>query len=174
MGKYIAIIIFVLYLLLFGFLCFNIKKKNIFIKYIFSFFFLSVLFYFFATNEVIIDTLLYSVVKLLRYPDFSSYLIIIAITIGIFIYNIFNDKIPTTLRIMNYIYILILFVSYVLFWLLNVDVTKYTTLYEGKSLFFLRVGTYGFGLWMVSIVIYRYIKYFFPSNKKVKKKLIIE
>ena len=77
----------------------------------------------------------------------------------LYIYNIFNDNIPDKRRIINYIYGSFIFIGYIIFMLLEVNVNSYNSLYDGDSLLCIRYITRTFILWLVTDLSMRYLHF---------------
>lgn len=164
MIKYVGISSLIVYILLVFILIINEEKKSKIIKYafIFLFFLLSMSFLYF--NQTIIDQVLRSVIEYIYFPNFVAYLITIFLTLCIFLYSVFNEQMHRKIKIINYIFSGILIVSYIVFMMLNVDVSSYNALYDSTSLICLRCGTRIFLGWMVSILILKYYKCFLKKR----------
>ena len=137
----------------------NIEDKSKIIKYSFLLLLISLLVAFFVTNELVMDYLISIIVRFWYYPTFSTIIAIVFITMVLYIYNIFNDNIPDKRRIINYIYGSFIFIGYIIFMLLEVNVNSYNSLYESDSLLCIRYITRTFMLWLVTDLSMRYFHY---------------
>lgn len=137
----------------------NLDDKSKIIKFSFLGFLITLLVAFFFTNELIMDYLISVIMRLWYFPSFSTIILILFITIVLFIINVFNDKLDDKKRIVNYIFASYLFIGYIIFMLLNVDVNSYNALYDGNSLSCLRYITRTFILWMSVIVSIKYLNF---------------
>ena len=137
----------------------NLEDKSKIIKYSFLFFLISLLVVFFFTNELVMDYLISVIIKFLYYPSFSTIIAVVFTTMILYIYNIFNDNIKDKKRIINYIFCSFIFIGYIIFMLLEINIDSYNSLFEGDSLFCLRYITRTFTLWIITILSINYISY---------------
>ena len=147
------------YFILIIILVLNIDDKSKIIKYSFLLLLISLLVAFFVTNELFMDYLISIIVRFWYYPTFSTIIAIVFITMVLYIYNIFNDNIPDKRRIINYIYGSFIFIGYIIFMLLEVNVNSYNSLYDGDSLLCIRYITRTFILWLVTDLSMRYLHF---------------
>ena len=147
------------YFILIIILVLNIDDKSKIIKYSFLLLLISLLVAFFVTNELVMDYLISIIVRFWYYPTFSTIIAIVFITMVLYIYNIFNDNIPDKRRIINYIYGSFIFIGYIIFMLLEVNVNSYNSLYDGDSLLCIRYITRTFILWLVTDLSMRYLHF---------------
>ena len=147
------------YFILIIILVLNIEDKSKIIKYSFLLLLISLLVAFFVTNELVMDYLISIIVRFWYYPTFSTIIAIVFITMVLYIYNIFNDNIPDKRRIINYIYGSFIFIGYIIFMLLEVNVNSYNSLYDGDSLLCIRYITRTFILWLVTDLSMRYLHF---------------
>ena len=137
----------------------NIEDKSKIIKYSFLLLLISLLVAFFIANELVMDYLISIIVRFWYYPTFSTIIAIVFITMILYIYNIFNDNIPEKRRIINYIFGSFIFIGYIMFMLLDVNINSYNSLYESDSLFGIRYITRTFMLWIITDLSMRYFHY---------------
>ena len=147
------------YFILIIILVLNIEDKSKIIKYSFLLLLISLLVAFFVTNELVMDYLISIIVRFWYYPTFSTIIAIVFITMVLYIYNIFNDNIPDKRRIINYIFGSFIFIGYIIFMLLEVNVNSYNSLYDGDSLLCIRYITRTFILWLVTDLSMRYLHF---------------
>ena len=138
----------------------NLEEKSKVIKYSFLSFLVALLIVFFFTNELVMDYLLSIIIRFLYFPSFSTIIAVLFVTMVLFIYYVFNDKIKDKRRIINYVYASFIFIGYIIFMLLEVNINSYNSLYEGNSLICLRYITRTFTLWMVTILTIKYCDLF--------------
>lgn len=160
MIKYVSLVGFVVYFLVIIILSFNTKKENKVIKYsgIVLFVLLALLFAFY--NEKVIDRVIASVIRYFYFPSFTSYILTIFVSFIILVMSLICDKIDKRCRIINYIFSILIIVSYITFNLLEVDISSYNALYNGESLFCLRYVSRMFLGWLVVLGVFKYYQYF--------------
>lgn len=160
MIKYIGIISLVIYSILVVILSINLHKKNIFIKntavVLFSLLGVTFLIY----NQGIINGCLEFFIRFIYFPTFNSYIMMIFLTICILVYSMLSDKISNKFKITNYIFSSLLFVTYIIFMSLNVNMSSYNSLYSNPSLFWLRASTRCFVIWIFVLLIIKYYNEF--------------
>ncbi len=137
----------------------NIEDKSKIIKYSFLLLMIILLVAFFLTNELVMDYLISIIIRFLYFPTFSTVIAIVFISMIMYIYNIFNDNIPNKRRIINYIFGSFIFIGYIIFMLLDVNINSYNSLYESESLFCIRYITRTFVLWLITDLSMRYFHY---------------
>ncbi len=137
----------------------NIEDKSKIIKYSFLLLLISLLVAFFIANELVMDYLISIIVRFWYYPTFSTIIAIVFVTMILYIYNIFNDNIPEKRRIINYTFGSFIFIGYIMFMLLDVDINSYNSLYESDSLFWIRYIARTFMLWLITDLSMRYFHY---------------
>ena len=137
----------------------NIEDKSKIIKYSFLLLMITLLVAFFLTNELVMDYLISIIIRFLYFPTFSTVIAIVFISMIMYIYNIFNDNIPNKRRIINYIFGSFIFIGYIIFMLLDVNINSYNSLYESESLFCIRYITRTFVLWLITDLSMRYFHY---------------
>ena len=160
------IISLAIYFVLLIILVLNMEDKSKVIKNSFLLFIISLVVALFFVNELIMDYIISVIIKFLYFPSFTSIIVTLLLTMIIFIYSIFDDEMKEKTRIINYIFASYIFVSYVIFMLLEVDVNSYNALYDGDSLLCLRYISRTFILWMVVIVLTKYFYYFLKKDDK--------
>ena len=160
MNKALLILSVGVYFLLTIILVLNIKEKSKIIKNSFLVFMVTLFLSLFFVNELVMDYLFSIIIRYLYYPTFSSIILTIIITMAIFIKNVYNDKMSKYLRIINYIFASFIFVGYISFMTLKVDINSYTLLYDGNSLICLRYITRSFILWQIVRLINLYYRCF--------------
>ena len=164
MSKYFGIISLIIYSILVLILVINEKKKSLIIKYSFIVLFFGLSMFFLHFNQTIINYLFKMIIEYIYFPDFTVYLISIFSTLCILIYSIFSEKMCKLNKVINYIFSALLIVSYIKFMTLNVDVSLYNELYSSSSLLWLRIGTRGFLLWIIIMLIIKYFRYFVKNR----------
>lgn len=164
MIKYIGFLVFLIYSVLLFILVVNMHKKNKVIKYGFIILFITLVIILMLSNEVIINTLLRSMINYLYFPSFTSYIVTVTLSLCILVYSIFNERLPDKIRIINYVFASLMIVSYVIFLMLEVDITSYNSLYNVGSLFCLRYVTRTFTLWVIILLIIKYFRFFLKKR----------
>ena len=149
MDKVLLIVAVCVYFLLTIILVLNIKEKSKVIKNSFLLFIIVLFLSLFFVNELVIDYLFSIIIRYFYFPTFSSIILTILITMVLSIKNIYNDKKNKYLRIINYIFASFIFVGYITFMSLKVDINSYSLLYDGDSLICLRYISRSFILWQV-------------------------
>ena len=114
MRLFVAITIMVCFLLL-VILVLNMEEKSKIIKISFILFILAFLLCIFFINEIVMDYFISMVIRLYYFPTFSSIIMILLISMGIFLYNLSNDKLSNKYRIINYIFALLVVIGYIIF-----------------------------------------------------------
>ena len=152
-----------IYFVLLIILVLNIEEKSKIIKYSFLLFILALIVSLFFVNELIMDYLISIIIRYIYYPTFSSIILTIFITLFNFLFNVFNDSKKDRVRIINYVFASCIFIVYIIFMLLNVDINSYNALYTGDSLLCLRYISRTFILWMIIKVC---IKYYYCLIKR--------
>ena len=149
-----------IYFVLLVILVLNIEEKSKIIKYSFLLFMLALMISLFFVNELIMDYLISIIVRYLYFPTFSSIIATIFITMFIFVFNVFNDSKKDKNRIINYIFASFIFVAYIIFMLLDIDINSYNDLYSGNSLLCLKYISRTFVIWMIINGLIKYYRYF--------------
>lgn len=160
MNSLIFPLIVFIYFILVVILIINIHERNEVIKKIsilfFSFVFIAIVFY----DETVLEQFLYYFIKFLCFPSYYVYVFTVLFMVLVFIYSVFNSKLSNRIRIFNYAFCGMALVSYIIFLILNIDTSIYKELYEGSSLICLRLVSRGFVIWVSSLLIVKYYKYF--------------
>jgi len=164
MTRYIGIISLIIYSILVLILIFNLKEKNNFIRNAFIILFSLVVITFLVYNQEIINEGLRFFVRFIYFPTFNSYLVMILLTVCGLLYSIFSESLSNKFKVINYVFSSFLIVTYIIFMTLNVDVSLYNSLYSSSSLVWLRIGTRGFVLWGLILMVVRYLECF-KSNR---------
>lgn len=160
MIKYIGIISFVVYSLLVLILIINIKRKSAIIKFSFGIMFLLLMGLFIYYNQDMLDHIIRFLVRYIYFPSFTSYLITLFLTLIILISSVLSEKFNKKIRVVNYICSSLLIVGYIIFMILNIDISLYSQLYSGASLMCLKYSTRGFIVWMIIIAFIKSYGYF--------------
>ena len=98
------------------------------------------------------------------FPTFSSVLATVMISIFLFLFNILREEKNDKERIVNYIYASLVLIAYVIFTIQNIDVNSYNALYSEESLICLRYISRCFTLWMITLLIIKYFKFFIKER----------
>lgn len=160
MIKYIGLISLVIYSILVLILIINLKERNNFIKnaFILLFFLLGICFL--VYNQGIINDGLRFFIRYIYFPTSNSFVLTIFLTICILLYSLFSEKLANKFKIINYVFSSLLFVAYIVFMTLNIDMSSYNSLYSNPSLFWIRTSTRVFVIWIVIISIIKYCQFF--------------
>ena len=153
-----------IYFILLIILVLNIEDKSKIIKYSFLIFILILNAALFIVNEVVMDYIISFAIKYVYFPSFASVLLTLFITTFIFLYNIFKDNIDDKRRIINYIFSSFIFISYIIFMLLDVNINSFNSLYSGNSLICMRYISRTFILWMIVMFGFKYFRYFMKKR----------
>ena len=108
------------------------------------------------------------IVKYFYFPSFIAIVVTLILTMIIFINSIYDDEMHNKKRIVNYIFASFIFISYIIFMFLDIDINSYNALYEGNSLLCLRYISRTFILWMLVNVFIKYFHYFMNQDLKEK------
>lgn len=160
MTKYIGLISLVIYSILVLILIINLKERNNFIKNASFLLFFLLGISFLIYNQGIINEGLRFFIRYIYFPTSNSFVLTIFLTICILLYSLFSDRLANKTKIINYVFSSFLFIVYIVFMTLNIDMSSYNSLYSNPSLFWLRIGTRGFVIWMVILVILKYFQFF--------------
>jgi len=155
----------VTYFVLLIILVLNMEDKSKIIKNSFLLLMVSFVVALFFVNELIMDYIISVIIRYFYYPTFTSIIITLILTMIIFINNIFDDDFKDKRRIINYIFASFIFISYIIFMSLDIDINSANSLYQGDSLLCLRYISRTFVLWMIVNVLIKYYYYFWISNK---------
>ena len=137
----------------------NMEEKSKIIKNSFIIFMIIFFLGFFVINELIMDYLLSIVLRYFFFPSFSSIILTVLISMVVFIYVLSNSKLNDKYRILNYIFMFLIIVGYVILMILDVDVNSYSSLYTGINLKCLRYISRTFILWMIVIFSIKYYNF---------------
>jgi hypothetical protein len=118
----------------------------------------------FFVNELVMDYIISIIIRYFYYPTFTSIIITLILTMIIFINNIYDDEFKDKRRIVNYIFASFIFISYIIFMFLDVDINSPNALYDGNSLLCLRYISRTFILWMIVNVLIKYFYYFLKKD----------
>ena len=153
------------YFVLLIILVLNMEDKSKIIKNSFLVFMVSLVVALFFVNELIMDYIITAIIRYFYFPSFTSIIVTLLLTMVVLIYSIFDDEVKDKTRIINYVFACYIFVSYVIFMFLEVDVNSYNALYEGNSLLCLRYISRTFMLWIVVTVLSKYFYYFLKKDE---------
>lgn len=92
------------------------------------------------------------------YPNYFIFTTIVLFSICNLIYTILKKKMIFNIKLINYILFGISFSSYLSYSRLDIDTNSYTSLYSSSSLFVLRVLSISFLIWIILIIIFKFIK----------------
>lgn len=159
------IISLAVYFVLLVILVLNMEDKSKVIKNSFLLFIVSLVVALFFVNELVMDYILSVIIRFFYFPSFTAIIVTLLLTMIVFIYSIFDDEMKEKTRIINYIFASYIFVSFVIFMLLEIDVNSYNALYEGDSLLCLRYISRTFILWIIVNVLTKYFYYFLKKDE---------
>ena len=91
-----------------------------------------------------------AIVSYFWYPNYLMFASTVIIVIIILLYTLINSKLPFIKKILNYLLFALCFSCYVVFSRLDIDVTKYASLYSSKSLTVMRIVTITFTIWVLT------------------------
>ena len=151
------------YFILLIILVLNMEDRSKIIKNSFLLFMVSLVVGLFFVNELIMDYIISVIIRYFYYPSFTSIIVTLLLTMIVFIYSIYDDEMKEKTRIINYIFASYIFIYYIVFMFLDIDINSYNALYDGDSLLCLRYISRTFMLW---IVVNTFIKYFYYFTKK--------
>ena len=155
-----------IYFILLVILVLNVEDKSKVIKNSFLLFIISLVVALFFVNELIMDFIIGAIIRYFYYPSFTSIIVTLLLTMIVLIYSIYGDDVKDKTRIINYIFACYIFVSYVIFMSLEIDINSYNALYEGDSLLCLRYISRTFILWIIVNVLSKYFYYFLKKDDK--------
>lgn len=158
--KYKIAIPLMVYFVLLIILILNMDDKSKIIKNSFLLFIVSLFISLFVVNELVMDYIISTIIRFLYFPTFTSIITSLIITMIIFINNIYDDRMKDRVRIINYIFAGFIFVAFVIFSFLKIDINSANALYNGDSLLCLRYISRTFALWIISLVLIKYFYYF--------------
>lgn len=164
--KYKISISIMVYFILIIILVLNMEDRSKIIKNSFLIFMCALVTALFLVNELVMDYIMSVILRYIYFPTFASIILTVMVTLVIFIKNILNDNASDKRRIINYIFSSFIFIAYVIFMLLDVDINSSTALYQGDSLNCLRYISRTFILWMMTNGV---IEYFNCLLKKYRK-----
>ena len=159
----IAISLMVYFVLLI-ILILNMDDKSKVIKNSFLAFIVTLFVALFFVNELVMDYIISQIIRYFYYPTFASIIVTLVLTMIIFISNIYDDDKNDKSRIINYIFSCFIFVSFIIFSFLNIDINSYNALYNGDSLLCLRYISRTFILWIIIVIFIKYFSYFKKKN----------
>ncbi len=162
--KYKISIAIMVYFILLIILVLNMEDRSKVIKSSFLLFMVSLVTALFFVNELVMDYIISIIIKYFYFPSFASTIITLIVTMVIFISNIFDDEKEDKRRIINYVFSSFIFIAYIIFMLLDIDINSATLLYDGDSLICLRYISRTFVLWMIINGLFKYYHYFFKNN----------
>lgn len=152
------------YFILLIILVLNMEDRSKIIKNSFLLFMVSLVIALFFVNELIMDYIISVIIRYFYFPSFTSIIVTLLLTMVIFIYSIFNDEMKDKTRIINYIFASYIFIYYIVFMFLDIDINSYNALYDGDSLLCLRYISRTFILWIVVNVFIKYFYYFLKKD----------
>lgn len=161
--KYKISISIMVYFILLIILVLNMEDKSKIIKNSFLVFMIALVTALFFVNELVMDYIIGAIIRYIYFPTFTSIIVTLIVTMVVFINNIFDDEKNDKRRIINYIFSSFIFISYIIFMFLEVDINSSTLLYQGDSLNCLRYISRTFIIWMITNGL---IKYFYNFLKK--------
>ena len=153
------------YFVLFIILVLNMEDKSKIIKNSFLIFMISLITALFFVNELVMDYILSMIIKYFYFPSFIAIVATLILTMIIFVDSIFDDEMERKKRIVNYIFASFIFISYIIFMFLDVDINSYNALYQGDSLTCLRYISRTFMLWILVNIFIKYFHYFLHQEK---------
>ena len=154
------------YFVLLIILVLNMEDRSKIIKNSFLLFMIALVTALFFVNELIMDYIISIIIRYFYFPSFAAIIITLILTMIIFINNIFDDELKDKRRIINYIFSSFIFISYIIFMFLDIDVNSPNALYQGDSLLCLRYISRTFILWMIINVAIKYFYYFLKKEDK--------
>ena len=164
--KYKIAIPLMVYFVLLIILILNMDDKSKIIKNSFLLFIVSLFISLFVVNELVMDYIISVIIRYFYFPSFTAVIVTLILTMIIFINNIFDDEIKDKRRIINFIFSSFIFISYIIFMMLDIDVNSANALYDGDSLICLRYISRTFILWMIVNVLIKYFYYFLKKDDK--------
>ena len=163
--KYKISIAIMVYFILLIILVLNMEDRSKIIKNSFLGFMIILVGALFFVNELVMDYIISAIIRYIYYPTFSSIIVTLLVTVVVFINNIFDDDKNDKKRIVNYIFACFIFISYIIFMFLDVDINSPTALYNGDSLNCLRYISRTFILWMITNGLLKYFSNFLKKEK---------
>ena len=176
-SSFFSLGLFMLSLLLFLLLFFNMKRKNKFANYIvFVIYIALILAIFIGSPSYVgysIDSFIKGIMKYIYFPSTVAYFFIIVIAGGILIYSIYSKKITKLEKIINYVYFSIIFFLYTSFVVVvtykKLDIRILQDLYKNNTvLSIVQISNLIFLLWILFTFFFKLFNYF---KKKYDKKI---
>jgi hypothetical protein len=152
------------YFILLIILVLNMEDKSKIIKNSFLAFMVALVVALFFVNELVMDYIISAIIRFIYYPTFTSIIVTLIVTMVVFINNIFDDDKNEKKRIINYIFSSFIFISYIIFMFLEVDINSSTALYNGDSLNCLRYISRTFIIWMITSGLIKYFSVFLKKE----------
>ncbi len=162
--KYKISISIMVYFILLIILVLNMEDKSKIIKNSFLAFMVALVVALFFVNELVMDYIISAIIRFIYYPTFTSIIVTLIVTMVVFINNIFDDDKNEKKRIINYIFSSFIFISYIIFMFLEVDINSSTALYNGDSLNCLRYISRTFIIWMITSGLIKYFSVFLKKE----------
>lgn len=153
------------YFILLIILVLNMEDRSKVIKNSFLIFMVSLVAALFFVNELVMDYIISAIIRFFYFPSFTSIIVALLLTMVVFIYSIYDDEMKSKIRIINFIFSSFIFISYIIFMFLDVDINSYNALYEGDSLMCLRYISRTFILWIIVDVMIKYFYYFLKKDE---------
>ena len=154
------------YFVLLIILVLNMEDRSKIIKNSFLVFMIALITALFLVNELVMDYIISIIIRYFYFPTFTSIIITLILTVIIFINNLFDDEFKDKRRIINYIFASFIFIAYIIFMMLDIDINSSRALYDGDSLICLRYISRTFILWMIVNVLTKYFYYFLKKDEK--------
>ena len=164
--KYKISISIMVYFILLIILILNMEDKSKIIRNSFLVFMVALVTALFFVNELVMDYIISVIIRYFYYPTFASIILTLIVSIAIFVSNILDDEMNDKKRIINYIFSCFIFVAYIIFMSLDVDINSSTALYQGDSIVALRYISRTFIIWMIVRVLIKYFYYFLKKENK--------
>jgi hypothetical protein len=152
------------YFILLIILVLNMEDKSKIIKNSFLAFMVALVVALFFVNELVMDYIISAIIRFIYYPTFTSIIVTLIVTMVVFINNIFDDDKNEKKRIINYIFSSFIFISYIIFMFLEVDINSSIALYNGDSLNCLRYISRTFIIWMITSGLIKYFSVFLKKE----------
>ncbi len=162
--KYKISISIMVYFILLIILVLNMEDKSKIIKNSFLAFMVALVVALFFVNELVMDYIISAIIRFIYYPTFTSIIVTLIVTMVVFINNIFDDDKNEKKRIINYIFSSFIFISYIIFMFLEVDINSSIALYNGDSLNCLRYISRTFIIWMITSGLIKYFSVFLKKE----------
>ena len=173
MSNLIFPLVIFIYFILVTILIINIHERNQIIKkasiLFFALTFVVITFY----DETVLEQFIYYILRYIYYPSYYIYMFTILFMVLVFIYSVFNNQLNNKIRVFNYGICSSMIVSYIIFLILNVDVSIYKSLYSGASLICLRLVSRGFIIWLIVTLSVKYYNYFVRRDWLCEFKILV-